>query len=197
MEKGNPHVLTACSTITVIRHAEKPAGGTHPTPPHGVDAAGEKHPDSLTPRGWQRAGALAVILGTNPPAPMVRPTVLISPDYGAATLTHRTSETIRPLAEKLGVTTQHPRPTGHEHHVVKHAILPAEGHVLVCWEHHHIPDIMAELAHHLGIAELPPIARTWPEADFDSVIVVTVGEPSTMVVTSQNALSGDAPVTSA
>ncbi len=162
------------STITVIRHGEKPADG-EPKPPHGIDSAGEKHPSSLITRGWQRAGALAVILGgQRPPAPLVRPTVLVSPDYGPETRFHRTSQTILPLAERLGLTPVHPARTGHEAHVVKHAILPATGHVLVCWEHHHIPDIMAALADKLGITQLPSIARKWPDDDFDSVLVVTV-----------------------
>ncbi len=190
--RKDPAVANGPSTITVIRHGEKPADG-EPKPPHGIDSAGEKHPSSLITRGWQRAGALAVILGgQRPPAALVRPTVLVSPDYGPETRFHRTSQTILPLAERLGLTPVHPARTGHEAHVVKHAILPATGHVLVCWEHHHIPDIMAALADKLGITQLPSIARKWPDDDFDSVLVVTVEPTPTVVVASQNALAGDA-----
>lgn len=176
----------------VIRHGEKPAETPHPTPPHGIDSAGVAHPTSLIPRGWQRAGALAVLLGGDTArAPLARPTALMSPDYGAETARHRTSETIQPLAARLGLTPVHPAPTKHEKHVVKHAVLTTPGTILMCWEHHHIANIMAALAHHLGLTDLPPIARSWPEDDFDSVIVVTVADPSSVTVVSQDALAGD------
>jgi hypothetical protein len=41
--------------VMIIRHAEKPLT---PDPPHGVSIDGLADPDSQTPRGWQRAGAL-------------------------------------------------------------------------------------------------------------------------------------------
>lgn len=44
----------AATKIMLIRHAEKPNGGTH-----GVDPSGERDDEDLTVRGWQRAGALA------------------------------------------------------------------------------------------------------------------------------------------
>lgn len=185
-------MTTRPSTIMVIRHGEKPAETPHPTSPLGIDAAGVAHPTSLIPRGWQRAGALAVILGGDAlRAPLARPTTLMSPDYGAETARHRTSETIQPLAARLGLTPVHPAPTGHEKHVVKHAVLTTPGTILLCWEHHHIADIMAALAHHLGITDLPPIAHAWPEDDFDSVIVVAVADPPTVTVVSQDVLAGD------
>ena len=43
------------SSISLIRHAEKQLGDG---PPHGVLLDGSPDPESLTPRGWQRAGAL-------------------------------------------------------------------------------------------------------------------------------------------
>ena len=44
------------SQIMLIRHGEKPP---HAPPPHGVSAHGERDTESITVRGWQRAGALA------------------------------------------------------------------------------------------------------------------------------------------
>ncbi|MCM0082430.1 hypothetical protein L4X63_12600 [Geomonas sp. Red32] len=44
--------------IMLIRHAEKPAGEG---PPYGVDGEGNREEDSITPLGWQRAGALVVL----------------------------------------------------------------------------------------------------------------------------------------
>lgn len=56
--------------IYLIRHGEKPADppasspGAHTAPsgpPFGVDVDGNQSVHSLLPRGWQRAGALAVL----------------------------------------------------------------------------------------------------------------------------------------
>lgn len=67
-------------TITIIRHGEKPTGEKHSA--LGVDLQGKERPDSLTPRGWQRAGALAVLLGGEQvPAPFTRPSVLYTCGY--------------------------------------------------------------------------------------------------------------------
>lgn len=47
------------TTILLIRHAEKPDGQNQ-----GVTEQGGNDPDSLIPRGWQRAGALASFFGS-------------------------------------------------------------------------------------------------------------------------------------
>ncbi len=46
------------SVVMLVRHAEKPLGAG---PPHGVTIDGTPDPESLTPRGWQRAGALVAL----------------------------------------------------------------------------------------------------------------------------------------
>jgi hypothetical protein len=46
-----------------------------------VDELGQQHVDSLIPRGWQRAGALAALLGaTTPSTPPVRHVILTASD---------------------------------------------------------------------------------------------------------------------
>jgi hypothetical protein len=51
------------NTVLLIRHAEKPLGDS---PPFGVTEQGVVDRESLTPRGWQRAGALVGFFGTGP-----------------------------------------------------------------------------------------------------------------------------------
>lgn len=116
-------------TIYIIRHGEKPVS-TDPDKPetipahtpvelqpttYGIDSQGLFNPDSLTPRGWQRAGALAVLFGRAPIATMTepgdaaalrRPDQLFAPLYehpnGQPDATdHRAYETIQPLCEVL------------------------------------------------------------------------------------------------
>jgi hypothetical protein len=49
------------TTVLLVQHAEKPLGDL---PPFGVTEQGVVDTESLTPRGWQRAGALVGFLGT-------------------------------------------------------------------------------------------------------------------------------------
>ena len=93
------------SVVMIIRHAEKPAaGGT----PKGVSADGLTDPESLTPRGWQRAGALVgLFVGDssgrqNPRLPT--PSHLFASQVGPQSSSRRPLETLQPLAERLGVT---------------------------------------------------------------------------------------------
>ena len=51
--------LPKAKKIMLMRHAEKPATDLSP---YGVTLEGERSKESLAPRGWQRAGALANLL---------------------------------------------------------------------------------------------------------------------------------------
>ena len=57
-------------TIYMIRHAEKPNG----IGPAGIDESGNPDGESLTPRGWQRAGAWTELF-----APSLADSVLTTP----------------------------------------------------------------------------------------------------------------------
>ncbi|WP_345465902.1 hypothetical protein [Deinococcus carri] len=96
-------------TITVIRHGEKPTGAKDSA--NGVNERGEARSDSLTPRGWQRAGALTALLGAEQVrAPFTRPTVLYTCGYHGDPegQHHRPRETITPLSRKLGLDIHAP-----------------------------------------------------------------------------------------
>ncbi len=182
-------------TLMIIRHGEKPADPPATPPPYGVDAEGKQSEHSLVPRGWQRAGALAKVLGAaTPPAPLVQPTAIFAPDYSAETTSHRTTETVTPLGDRLGLQIQKPVAKGAEEQLVLDHLVSAAGHVLVCWEHHHIPAIVAGLGTALGVSAIPAIGRSWPDDDFDSVLVFTrSADGYSLAVTSQDALAGDTP----
>jgi broad specificity phosphatase PhoE len=92
--------------IVLIRHAEKPAVAAG-----GIDVAGAASDRCLTPRGWQRAGALATLFAPargEPRPPLTRPEQLHSPEYETEnrTINHRTYETILPLAERLDLRSR-------------------------------------------------------------------------------------------
>jgi broad specificity phosphatase PhoE len=66
----------APARIMFIRHAEKPVDGGD----DGVTPKGHADPESLTPRGWQRAGALARFFQPLPAAgrdALLTPTVFL------------------------------------------------------------------------------------------------------------------------
>ena len=185
---------TAPRTVMILRHAEKPNETDSRLPPFGVDENGRAQPDSLIPRGWQRAGALAAMFGaSNLASPFVRPTLLFAPAY-ADGLSHRPGETLTPLARRLRLQIQKPVSKGQEAALVSESLLKGAGQdVLVCWEHHHIPAIVAALASALGVNTLPSGGHLWPDADFHSVLVFA-GQPDgtyTLTRTSMGLLDGD------
>lgn len=74
------------------------------------------------------------------------------------------------------------------HHLAGHV----GAHILVCWEHHHIPALAAALGHRLGVTDLPANAHTWPEDDYATALVFTAGATHyTTVQTSEAVLPTD------
>jgi hypothetical protein len=137
-------------TIFIIRHAEKPEGDEAT----GVDAAGGSDPRSLTPRGWQRAGAWAELFAPSLAQPSLpRPTAIFASapaghhelggDNGGSK-SRRPLETITPLASKLGITVALEFSKGSESELAQ-AISGVDGVVLVCWQHEAILDIAKAL----------------------------------------------------
>lgn len=130
-------------TLLIIRHAEKPdAEGNS-----GVDANGAADSKSLTPRGWQRAGAWAQVF-----VPSFGKSSLPTPIaiFASAPASHqeiaagaggsksrRPLETITPLAERLGIEVDLTFAKGQEPELAA-VISNASGVVLVCWQHENI-----------------------------------------------------------
>ena len=133
-------------TIMLIRHAEA-----------------DMH--SLTPRGWERAGALVPFFTSPGPSTGIRtPTHLYALGIaGDASKSLISQQTLTPLAEKLGLNLRVSFSLGQE------ARLAADIHMrggvaLVAWEHSHIPLIAKALS-----GDAP---SSWPKNRFDLVWIL-------------------------
>ena len=142
----------ADQTIIIIRHAEKPEPGGD----NGVDASGALDPKSLTPRGWQRAGAwtelFAPSLGRQSVLPKPAAMFASAPESkegikagDGGSKSRRPSETITPLAAKLNIQVDLGFSKGNETALAA-AISAIDGVVLVCWQHEDILAISTALA---------------------------------------------------
>jgi broad specificity phosphatase PhoE len=176
--------------IYVIRHAEKPNGDAR-----GVDGTGSPDPESLTPQGWQRAGALAVFFGSRSglPAPSriyaAGPEkTKIAPHTKAGSKSQRPVETVTPLAAKLGLTPLATYTKDEETGLVNE-VVALKGITLICWQHEAIPEI-AQLV--LGSSK--GIPHPWPADRFDLVWSFTraaSGQPWSFGQICQRLLAGD------
>lgn len=152
------------NVILVMRHAEKPDGVAL-----GVDEMGAADEQSLTVRGWQRAGALVGLFGKDAPLPApdriyASATIkLKTPDGKIGSKSKRPAETVSVLAARLGLKTNGTFTRGQEAALVA-AIATLAGTTLVCWQHETIPTIAANI---MGNAVGLPAA--WPGNRFDVV----------------------------
>ncbi len=172
--------------IIILRHAEKPADGE----PLGVRASGRADPESLTPRGWQRAGALARLFvppdGRFAHPALATPTAILATraEEGAGA-SRRPKQTVRPLADLLGIALDHRFGKGEEAAVAA-AVLAGDGVVLVAWVHERIPAIVAAIP---GAPKVPD----WPDDRFDVVWVLAPAPGGGWALTQvpQRLLAGD------
>ena len=164
--------------IYIIRHGEKPEEPMlrRATPAHrGVDFHGNQNEHSLLPRGWQRSGALAALFDPSQGplrAGLQVPRMLISPSYGDSSKTarHRTHQTIRGIADRLGIAIATDFAKGHELRLAAALTKSGPGAVLICWDHAHIP----ALASALPLIHGTVIPKTWPDDRFDMIWTFTL-----------------------
>ena len=154
------------SVVMMIRHAEKPLTDT---PPHGVTVDGVNDQRSLTPRGWQRAGALVPYFvgngGGMGTSGLPVPSHLVASRIGLNSSSARPLETVQPLASRLSLAVDTRFLKGDTGPLAQ-ALAKIEGVVLVSWEHHLIPSIAATLVGRPGI-----VPTTWPDDRYDIVWV--------------------------
>jgi hypothetical protein len=150
----------AAKRIMFIRHAEKPG-----EPPcendGGIKENGEADKESLTVRGWQRAGALAHLFSSQLP---VRPNVIFASGIGDDSKSHRPKQTVTPLAEllKMDINTNHLK---NDLKPLIDDVIKQTGTVLVAWEHQLIPSLVGHLPN------APTVPQKWPGDRFDIVWV--------------------------
>lgn len=172
--------------IMVIRHAEKPTDTQQ-----GVTADGVDDPESLIVKGWQRAGALAVLFdpfaGPLQNAGLVRPEVLIASDPGNTSKSKRPLQTITPLSQRIKIDVN----VGFgkdDYKQMADMAMSQTGTVLIAWQHQDIPHI----ANHILAKNVSP--QTWPGDRFDVVWVFDWDASTKQYLFSQvpqNLLSGD------
>jgi hypothetical protein len=155
------------TSINVIRHAEKQLADA---PPYSVSADGILDPESLTPRGWQRAGALIGLFVTRPDddraGVLPTPSHLFASALGPHSQSRRPRETLQPLSDRLRLPINEQFVQDDLDDLVK-AILACDGHVLVAWEHKRIPLIANRL---IGVESTVP--QVWPGDRYDLVWVM-------------------------
>jgi hypothetical protein len=159
------------TTIMVMRHGEKPLGDG---PPHGVDGDGNPDPESLTPRGWQRAGALLSLFPHDAGAArslrsLATPTHLFASHLVTATGSRRTRETLDPLAARLNLAIDM-RFNKLQVSELAQAAIGAGGVNLIAWEHHMIPSLAAAI-----VGRTDGIPVVWPDDCYD---VIWIFEPA-------------------
>jgi hypothetical protein len=156
--------LPRATKIMIVRHAEKPA--TDFTP-YGLTISGKRTKESLTARGWQRAGALAGLLA--PTNGHFQHPLLAQPQFIYASRfikrrgSRRPIETITPLAEKLAIQINSDFARFAIDKLVAD-VFRCKGVVLICWQREYIPKIAASI---MGSDAIVPAA--WPEGRFDLV----------------------------
>jgi hypothetical protein len=153
------------SVVMLLRHSEKPLGDG---PPHGVTIDGVLDPESLTPRGWQRAGALVGLFVPNPfggASNLPTPTHLFASQSGSGSNSQRPRETLLPLSERLGLAVDSRFRKDQVAEFVR-AVRAIDGVILIAWEHHVIPSIANLLAE-----DKSKVPQIWPDRRYDLVWV--------------------------
>ena len=153
--------------IYLIRHGEKPTNESRP--PFGVDVDGNRNAYSLSPKGWQRSGALTTLFGpaVAPKEGLRTPTALYATAYGDAAVTkiHRPYETLLGLSRRLGLPIQSPELLGQEAAFADAVLSSGADVALICYEHQRIPALVQGLPTVDGSA----IPAAWPDDRYDVI----------------------------
>lgn len=152
----------ACDKIMLIRHSERPNPDSR-----GVGLDGRKDKESLTVRGWQRAGALARFFAPvdgrfGHPA-LARPAALYACRAAPQEPSLRPQHTLLPLSELIEIRVNCDYFDGEEAALVA-TVLASAGPALISWKHDGLPRIANAI---LGRAAAAP--QAWPYGRYDVV----------------------------
>ena len=182
----------ATTEILLLRHAEKPDRSESGP---GLTPEGQEDAQSLTLRGWQRAGALAVLLAPN----RLSASRLPSPDriYASAFReggghSRRPEQTVQPIAHKLGCVVDLTWAL-HQEEAFGAALSVGTGTVLVCWQHQGLPALARAIAAPQDLSALPK-DWNWPDDRYDVIWSLRRDGPNRVWYLSQYCqavLSGD------
>jgi hypothetical protein len=181
-------VAPKTTKIMIIRHAEKPPESGEP---FGVTAEGEKDAESLTIQGWQRSGGLACLFapsrGPLQDSRLGTPKFLFASASRSGGGSKRPTETIAPLASKLGLTPKTHKKTDLDQ--VAAEAMTCGGTALISWQHEDIPSIS-----NIIVGNDSTVPQKWPGHRFDVVWVFDLNASSSTYSFSQVAqslLAGD------
>jgi len=169
--------------IMIIRHAEKSLNAYNEIP---------FLTNGLTLKGIQRAAALAPYFMGTPQLTKFGPPVAVYATH--PTLNYealRPLETAMPTAEALKLDVNQKYTISQEEALIKEILeTPTyQGkNVLICWEHHHIPQLLQAL-------NVSPHPKPWPDNVFDWVYVIQLdhhGKVSSFKIIPQQLMYGDA-----
>jgi broad specificity phosphatase PhoE len=161
--------------LMLIRHGEKEPN-TGP-PPYGVNEQGVQDKHSLSPQGWQRAGALVRFFRNAWADGIETPDAVYASKVGSVSLMDngddlskslRPQQTVTPLVKAINPQKglQTPNAVGEEQQLAQTISENEDGIVLVAWEHKHIP-IIAQIFS-------PAAPDQWPDGTrFDLVWLLT------------------------
>lgn len=153
--------------IMIIRHAEKPVGDDAGP---GIEANGAVDPESLTVRGWQRAGALARFFCPKDGASSAqrKPAAVFATGSGPGSKSKRSMQTVAPLVALLKETSPVHYVDSHlkdDREALMTEVLAQPGVVLIAWEHKVLPSLVGCLP------DAPAAPAHWPDDRYDMVWV--------------------------
>ena len=168
--------------IMIIRHAE-----AHEVP--GVTSDGHADPESLTVRGWQRAGALVPFFSSGAQG-MTTPDTIFASGIAPGSESKRPQQTIAPLHAILrerGQVSYSEAFAKPDTGALMAEVMTRSGVVLIAWNHSRIPDCVAALPNP------PRTPEDWPGERYDLVWVLDpAGDGWTFSEIPQRLLAGDA-----
>jgi hypothetical protein len=156
----------APNRIMFIRHAEKPDGTSDAK---GVMADGTENKESLTVRGWQRAGALVRFFCPVSGGRELAPATIFAAGVAHGSKSERPLETVTPLIcflKKNGGVKVNEDHLKDDQKGLMGEVEKCAGTVLVAWEHTLIPQLVALLPNP------PRVPGKWPGDRFDVVWIV-------------------------